>query len=167
METKRMTRIYDDSFNVGDIISFTLESGEEAEVMAMKAEKDGMVFAFCDCIAEAKPMRRGDFSLPEWLNEELVNKMPAEIKDKLVPFEDGSLMRLMSEMEVFGERIFSSENEVDEQYEPMKNRKNRVAGYGKNGIEGEYAGWWLRSVCGGTYFCLVTGDGIAGTGNAS
>ena len=130
MTIKRMKEItseYFDGYKVGDIISFNLDD-EEVEAMAVHKVEDGMVFALVDCLKDAKPMKRGSFDLNEWLNTELLEKFEGLLRKNMIPFEDGSMVRLMSETEVFGEVIWSRDDEVGEQYEAMKLRRNRICG---------------------------------------
>lgn len=169
MEIKRMREIKGDEFDgykIGDIISFNL-GDEEVEAMAMHKVEGGMVFALVDCLSEAKPRKKGGFDLNEWLNTELLEEFEGLLRKDMIPFEDGSMVRLMSEKEVFGENYWAAENEEGEQYEGMKLRRNRICGYGKNGCEGQYAAWWLRSVLSGTAFCLVGSGGHATSYDAS
>lgn len=36
--------VADGNYNVGDVIAFTLNDGEEVEALAVKQEQDGMIF---------------------------------------------------------------------------------------------------------------------------
>lgn len=163
MEIKRMREIKGDEFDgykIGDIISFNL-GDEEVEAMAMHKVEGGMVFALVDCLSEAKPRKKRGFDLNEWLNTELLEEFEGLLRKDMIPFEDGSMVRLMSEKEVFGENYWAAENEEGKQYEGMKLRRNRICGYGKNGCEGQYAAWWLRGVYSASSFCIVNSDGNA------
>ena len=165
---RREEELLTDNLKVGDVIWFTLENGEEVEAMAMKKEDDGMIFAFVDCLKKPMPMKWDNRDLNDWLNYDLYPMFPEKARSIMKPFKDGSMLRLMSIKEVFGKTYFGAVDEEDaEQFEPMKNRKNRVAGHGKNGCEDEYANWWLRSVRSGTAFCVVASHGLAGASDAS
>lgn len=174
MLIKRQLEMETTNLMVGDVVWFTLKGGEEVEAMAMKKEEDGMVFAFVDCLAEERPMiDENGVTLTEWMNDELLKKLPVDLMKRLVVFEDGTYLRLMTQKEVFGENHWGAEEESDtvEQFEPMKIRRNRVADLGKG--SDEWAWWWLanqtwlRDVAASTTFAHVTYYGRSNGGSAS
>lgn len=168
MLLKRQLEMETANLMVGDVVWFTLKDGEEVEAMAMKKEEDGMVFAFVDCLAEERPMiDENGVTLTEWMNDELLKKLPVDLMKRLVVFEDGTYLRLMTQKEVFGENHWDAAEEPDdvEQFEPMKIRRNRVADLGKG--SDEWAWWWLRDVAISTYFANVNYNGISNNGSAS
>ena len=60
---------------------------------------------------------------------------------------------------------YSREPEPDvEQWEPMKQRRNRI---GFQGIEGDWQYWWLRDVVSAANFALVSYGGAASNVDAS
>lgn len=152
-----------DKFQVGDVIAFELNDGEEVEAMAMKVEADGTIFAFVDCI-EGEYTRKDAEEMLGRLYKEL---MPEDIRVLMKPMDDGSFMRFMTQDEVFGERIIRSNEEEREQFEPMLNRRNRIADIGF--ASGEWGWYWLkdRGVACATLFCHVSGLGNAGNYGAS
>lgn len=101
------------------------------------------------------------------LNTEILDRFPAEIREKMVAFPNGDLLRLPTEREIFGENIFGAEEDKSvEQWSPMKERKNRIAFQGMNG------GWewyWLQNEYDGSAanFACVSDDGSANCNNAS
>ena len=154
-------------YEVGDVISFELIDGEKMNAMAMKETDNGMIFLSVDCLQNVRRMyERGHeingyehSDLRQWLVTDLINKFPAEIRDHMIPFENGDLLRIPTEKEVFGTNEYSREPEPDvEQWEPMKQRRNRI---GFQGIEGDWQYWWLRDVVSAADFALVDGDGYA------
>lgn len=156
-------------FEVGDVIAFALTNGEEVEAMAMKAEEDGMIFALVDCIEDEQPMyKNGKLWMREYLNRDLYIRFPVEIRNMMLPFEHADMLRLMTECEVFGGCHYGSDAlYIDAQFEPMKDRRNRIANLGKNG---EAAWYWLADkidVASGTAFAFVGSTGISGHTNAS
>ncbi len=160
-------------FKVGDVMSVKLKNGEEVEAMAMKQEDDGMIFCFVDCLAKEYPMNKeggteGGYEasdLRRTLNTEILSMFPDELIGKLIPFGNGDLLKIPSEHEVFGKSVYGKDgDETEEQWEPMKLRRNRIAFQGKNG-EWEY--WWLRDVTSSADFALVAGGGIAYYDDAS
>lgn len=146
-----------DAYRVGDVISFTLTTGEKVSAMAMKEEEDGTLFVTVDCLEEERPMNSGGTteggyeacSLRKVLNSEIYGTFPDEIKDKMVAFENGDYLRLLTYEEVFEEN----------RPEPMRNRRNRIADRGCNSDEPEW--WWLQDAVSAAYFALVDSDGRA------
>lgn len=165
------------AFGVGDTISFDLTDGEHMEAIAVKEETDGMIFCAVDCLEteyqmNKKPTNEGGYEaceLRKALNGEILERFPAEIRESIVPFENGDLLRLPTEKEIFGKNKYG-ENESDNvtQWEPMKLRRNRIAFQGYNG---EWEWYWLqnrlRGVASATYFAYVTGRGYASCYGAS
>ena len=48
--------VADGNYNVGDVIAFTLNDGEEVEALAVKQEQDGMIFCLADCLRKEYSM---------------------------------------------------------------------------------------------------------------
>ena len=76
-------------YEVGDIVRYTLETGEEVEAIAVKEEYIGnyepcMTFMLLDCLNDTCRMNRDDTNeggyeksyLREWLNKECIEKFP-------------------------------------------------------------------------------------------
>lgn len=148
--------------SVGDIIEFTLEDGEMVQAMAMKEEGVCMIYALVDCLEEEHSMK----GIKEFLNEVVFHRFPEEIRNKMAPFIDGSMLRLMTQKEVFGENYWCDDEPEDvEQFEPMKERRNRVANRGYKGCAEEYEWYWLsnelRDVVSGATFANVSSRGNA------
>ena len=158
-------------FEIGDVIAFTLTDGEEVEAMAMKHEEDGVLFVLVDCLKDEQPMMKdGRPFMREYLNRDLYIRFPAEIRNMMKPFDHGDMLRLLTQKEVFGVNVFSSDiDEEDyEQLEPMKDTRIRIAFQGKGG---EWEWYWLadrlREVVSGTNFASVASYGGCGSTNAS
>lgn len=170
MKLFRTNEIDTDSFKVGDVISFTLTDGEEVEAMAVKQEQDGMLFCFVDCLKKEYRMNRkatnegGYFAsdLRGILNGEILERFPAELRSRLLPLENGDLLRLPTEREIFGDNNYGKdEPESVKQWEPMKDCRNRIA---FQGSKSEKEGWyWLQNEADGFagYFARVYTDGYA------
>lgn len=164
-------------FEIGDVIGFTLTDGEEVEAMAMKVEDDGVIFALVDCLADEMPMQRnGKDIMRDYLNKDVYIRFPEEIRNMMKPFERGDMLRLMTQKEVFGKNYYDADEEDANvtQFEPMKDRRNRIAYLGKGGTTDDDWQWWwlsnqtwLRDVATTTNFALVGGDGLAYYNNAS
>lgn len=167
-------------YEVGDIVSYTMEDGEEVEVLAVKEEFDKhgnlcMVFMLLDCLKEECRMNRDDTNdggyeeshLRDQLATKYLEKFPAALRLNMVPFENGDLLRIPTEREIFGRNIYGEEEpNTVEQFEPMKKRRNRMA---FDGLNGETQAYWLQNkrVRSATFFCYVNGSGIASNYYAS
>lgn len=151
MKVRRTEKIKVDLFRVGDVIRFKLSDGEKVEMLAVKEEKDGMIFCFADCLAKEYSMNAQNTNAGGWdasdlrkkLNGEILDRFPQKIRKLLLPFENGDLLRLPTEKEIFGSNpCGEDEPESVSQWKPMKQRKNRIASQGLNG------GWewyWLQN----------------------
>lgn len=167
-------------YEVGDIVSYTMEDGEEVEALAVKEEFDKhgnlcMVFMLLDCLKEECRMNRDDTNdggyeeshLRDQLATKYLEKFPAALRLNMVPFENGDLLRIPTEREIFGRNIYGEEEpDTVEQFEPMKKRRNRMA---FDGLNGETQAYWLQNkrVRSATYFCYVDSGGGADANNAS
>lgn len=118
---------------VGDVISFTLEDGEK--VKAMKMADDG-TFLFVDCLDEEQTMKELDLG-------KILRRIPDEIVAMMEPWPDGKFLRLPTEKEIFGtNEIGEDEPEEVVQWEPMKERRNRIA---FQGLNGPWEWYWLSN----------------------
>ena len=161
-------------YEVGDIVSYTMEDGEEVEALAVKEEFDKhgnlcMVFMLLDCLKEECRMNRDDTNdggyeeshLRDQLATKYLEKFPAALRLNMVPFENGDLLRIPTEREIFGRNIYGEEEpNTVEQFEPMKKRRNRMA---FDGLNGETQAYWLQNkrVRSATSFCYVDTTGSA------
>ena len=173
MKHMRMIETKDETFQIGDVLQFTMKDGEEAEAMAVKQEPDGTVFCFVDCLSYESNMTNGGAYHYEksivrgLLNGTVLDSFPDDLRKDMIPFANGDYLRIPTEKEIFGKNEYG-EGEPDEvrQFEPMKLNRNRIAMMGHNG----YCAWyWLqnRSVYSATRAALVNGDGGATRWNAS
>lgn len=167
-------------YEVGDIVSYTMEDGEEVEALAVKEEFDKhgnlcMVFMLLDCLKEECRMNRDDTNdggyeeshLRDQLATKYLEKFPAALRLNMVPFENGDLLRIPTEREIFGRNIYGEEEpNTVEQFEPMKKRRNRMA---FDGLNGETQAYWLQNkrVGSASNFCCVNHTGFANNYYAS
>ena len=175
MKVRRTEKIKVNTFRVGDVIRFKLSDGEKVEMLAVKEEKDGMIFCFADCLAKEYSMNAQNTNAGGWdvsdlrkkLNGEILDRFPQKIRKLLLPFENGDLLRLPTEKEIFGSNpCGEDEPESVSQWKPMKQRKNRIASQGLNG------GWewyWLQNRVpnSAASFANVHSNGNCGCSNAS
>ena len=165
---------FPEGFRVGDVIDFTLTTGEEVSAMAMRQEKDGMLFVFVDCLKDEYPMNDEDTNaggyeeskLRKVLNDDILNTFPDSIRLRMKAFENGDYLRLLTSKEVFGENYYGGEDNGT-QLEPMKNRKNRIALQGKDSEDLEW--YWLQNPNTeyASNFVYVSGSGYAYGSSAS
>lgn len=129
MKVRRTEKIKVDLFRVGDVIRFKLSDGEKVEMLAVKEEKDGMIFCFADCLAKEYSMNAQNTNAGGWdasdlrkkLNGEILDRFPKKIRKLLLPFENGDLLRLPTEKEIFGSNpCGEDEPESVSQWKPMK-----------------------------------------------
>lgn len=94
-----------------------------------------MVFCLVDCLPSEHPMNststnEGGYEesdLRKKLNGEILNLFPAELKAMMTPFDNGDLLRLPTEKEIFGENYYGEyESPYVKQWKPMKKRRNRI-----------------------------------------
>lgn len=175
MMVKRSSMVETTSYEVEDIISFELADGEKVEAMAMKQEADGMIFMLVDCLKDEECMNEEDSNRGGWdasdlrvkLNGEILERFPVEIREQMVAFTNGDMLRLPTEKEIFGVNEYGeTEDESVEQFAPMKLRRNRIAFQGHNG---NWEWYWLankhkRSASG---FAYVGHSGSAYSSGAS
>ena len=168
--------VADGNYIVGDTITFTLTDGEEVEALAVKQEQDGMVFVLVDCLRKEYPMNqrntnKGGYekcALRKKLNGEILGRFPAEIREKMVTFPNGDLLRLPTEREIFGDNPYGkTEDDSIQQWEPMKLRRNRIAFQGSK--TGVWEWYWLQNEVedSAANFARVSGSGYANYSGAS
>lgn len=135
MKVKRMIKSDVDTFKVGDIIKVKLTDGVKVQAMAMQQEEDGMIFCLVDCLPGEYPMNststnEGGYEesdLRKKLNGEILNLFPAELKAMMTPFDNGDLLRLPTEKEIFGENYYGEyESPYVKQWKPNAEGKTRA-----------------------------------------
>lgn len=173
---RTMETAADNGYMVGDVIAFTLTDGEEVEALAVKQEQDGMIFCLVDCLNREYPMNeedsnRGGYEATDLrvkLNGEILDRFPADIRAKMVAFANGDYLRLPTEKEIFGCNDYGKAELDDvEQWEPMKQRKNRIAFQGKGTDRWEW--YWLQNAHKryAANFAIVNYYGVATCNSAS
>ena len=163
---------FPEGYRVGDVIDFTLTTGEEVSAMAMRQEVDGMLFVFVDCLKDEVPMNEDNSTMGGYeccdlrkkLNTDILDTFPDTIKTRMKPVYQEDKLRLLTAMEVFGENEYGDEDH-GVQLEPMKSLKNRIAFQGKGTDEWEW--YWLQNVYSASGFANVSGIGTANHTNAS
>lgn len=155
MKVKRNMAVEVEQFEVGDIIKFKLTDGEKVQAMAVKQTNKGMLFVLVDCLAKEYPMFNSledmtdDFftyensDLRKALNGEIFARFPEEIRSRMVTLDNGDMLRIPTEREIFGENIYGQEEaDTVKRWKPMKKKRNRIAFQGK---EGAWEWYWLMN----------------------
>lgn len=173
MEVVRKIKLKAEKFKPGDIISFELTDGEKVRARAVKREKNGMLFCMVDCLKQEEQMNSRDTNeggyegseLRKKLNSDILDRFPAEIRDRMKPMENGDLLRIPTEREIFGENG-CGDSDNTEQWPCMKQVRNRIALLGDNG---GFEWYWLqnRSSNSASLFCNVSSNGNADAYGAS
>ena len=161
MKVMREVRIKTEKLETGDRIKISLP-GEEHTATAIKYEGDGMLFLFDRYLDEARPMNRSDSTnggydaseMRKFLRE-LAETFPKKLRKRMVPFENGDMLRLLTITEMCG--VDKDFNRCDGQIEWMKDRRHRIA-YRKGK---EYECGWTSTVVSGATFASVTWYGAA------
>lgn len=160
--------------DVGDEIGFALKNGTAIRALAVKKETDGMLFCFLNCMPERIAMSESgecdsyeESEVREYLRGEILWMLPENIKESLVPFENGDFLRIPTEKEIFGKNERGEEEpENVTQWEPMKRVMNRVAGDSDDESTTLY---WLKNKSKdySSYFARANSYGGAATDGAS
>ena len=168
LTVRRSTTVQTDEYEVGDIIDFTLKTGEEVSAMAMRKETDGMLFVFVDCLKTEYPMNSSDTNkggyeacaLRKKLNGEILDSFPDSLKARMKPVYKDDKLRLLTAMEVFGENPY--EDKVGGEYLPlMGDIRNRIAFQGKDTGTWEWYGLQNTPNDSAAGFANVRADGLA------
>lgn len=173
---RTMETAADNGYMVGDVIAFALTDGEEVEALAVKQEQDGMIFCLVDCLNQEYSMNeedsnRGGYEATDLrvkLNGEILERFPADIREKMVAFANGDYLRLPTEKEIFNCNDYGkAEPDEVQQWEPMKQRKNRIAFQSKGTDRWEW--YWLQNAHKryAALFALVSANGYANSSGAS
>lgn len=166
VDVQRTITVETDEYEVGDVITFSLTTGEVVSAMAMRQEEDGMLFVFVDCLKDEAPMNEDNTTMGGYeccdlrkkLNTEILDTFPNSIKSRMKPVYQDDKLRLLTAMEVFGENEYGDEDN-GVLLPLMKYRKNRIAFQGKGTDEWEW--YWLQNVYSASTFAAVANDGIA------
>lgn len=187
MEVIRNMTIDTELFVLGDIISFTLTTGEKVKAKAIRETPNGMLFITVDCLKDEQKMfenpgraEKVDYEhsdLRKKLNGEIFESFPEEIKRRMVGMQVGQtncfdMLRIPTEREIFGMNHYGVRTTPVSvrRFYGMENRRERIAFQGsETGIEEWY--WLQNKVEDSTSyffdFVVVSGKGLANCGAAS
>lgn len=160
MEVIRNMTIDTELFRLGDIISFTLSTGEKVKAKAIRETPNGMLFITVDCLKDEQKMfenpgraEKVDYEhsdLRKKLNGEIFESFPEEIKRRMVGMQVGQtncfdMLRIPTEREIFGMNHYGVRTTPVSvrRFYGMENRRERIAFQGsETGIEEWY---WLQN----------------------
>ena len=185
MEVKRTIKTDVESFEMGDVISFTLKDGEKVQAEAVKKTDEGMMFITVDCLKDAYQMFKNtgwmrsmdinyfNSDLRRAINGKILDRFPDEIRSRMVGMRIGDsdsvdFLRIPTEREIFGENPYSKdESDTVVQFKGMKNRRNRIAFQGSK--TGTWEWYWLQNRVENTFskFARVDSAGNLSYGGAS
>lgn len=143
--------IEDDEMRVGEVVNFQLTSGEKAQFMVQRVDEDGYLCMLVDCLPKEYHMNRentnkggyNESDLRKLMQGEILDLFPAALRELMLPFSNGDLLRLPTEKEIFGRNEYGKdEPESVKQFELMKSRRNRIAFRGK---DEEWEWYWLAN----------------------
>ena len=169
MKAWRKVKMEIKNYEVGDQITVNLKDLGEFCATAQRVYADGTtLFLFNNCVAEHEMKENGSNAggfyksdLCKWMNTKLVKSFPVKLLDRMIytDEEHRCLLRIPTRKEMFGEDEYSKNYEPDlgEQFELMKDRKNRVCSL----PDDEYAWYWLMNahIRSSSFFA---GMGVAG-----
>lgn len=175
MEVERKMTIDTDMFELGDIISFTLTTGEEVKAKAVLETPNGMLFITVDCLRNEQKMfenlggaEKVDYEhsdLRKKLNGEIFESFPEEIKGRMVGMRVGQtncfdMLRIPTEREIFEENPRGTDEPVSvRSFYGMENRRERITFQGSE--TGIWEWYWLQNKVDdfASYFACVDGNG--------
>lgn len=173
MEVMRNMTIDTELFELGDIISFTLTTGEKVKAKAIRETPNGMLFITVDCLKDEQKMfenpgraEKVDYEhsdLRKKLNGEIFESFPEEIKGRMVGMRVGQtncfdMLRIPTEREIFGENPYGKDEPVSvRRFYGMENRRERIAFQGSE--TGTWEWYWLQNKVedSASYFAGVSG----------
>lgn len=153
MKAWRKVKMEIKNYEVGDQITVKLKDLGKFTATAQRVYEDGKtLFLFDNCVAEHEMNENGSnvggfykSDLCKWMNTELVKSFPVKLLDRMIytDKEHECLLRIPTRKEIFGEDENGQNYEPDlgEQFELMKDRKNRVCSL----PDDEYVWYWLMN----------------------
>ena len=148
----------------GDIIRFTLLTGERVEAQCQLVDDGGTVFCLTHCLEEEQPMNEENTNEGGWdesvlrnyLNTKILKEFPEALFNRMKPIYKDDLLTLPSIEDIYGEWDF-------DRWEPKEGAEPNwpLMKYRQYRCKGNY--WWVRSARynNATNFCYVYTSGDA------
>lgn len=152
-------------FQVGDQITVNLKDLGELTLTAQKVTEEGTYFMFNKAIANrcmnSNGKNKGGFKesdLYKWLNSDFLNLFPDELKERIKDISVPTYGQMFGHDDEFYKNF---EPDNDEQFELMKDRKNRIF----FDLEDKWCWSWLQNATkkevSASYFAYVYSGGYA------
>jgi len=160
MKLERMTKIETNDIRIGDQIHVSHYTATCQEITSIAA-----IFLLDQYLDKPMAMNRKNTNkggyeesdLRETLRSKEILDIFKDIRDYMVPFDNGDLLRLPFAGELFGDKLPEwCEPDGHEQWPIMQNRRNRLA------LRCEDYEWgWInnKTKSSSTHFCAVSGNG--------
>lgn len=156
-----------EKWEVGDILRFTLLTGERVEAMCHRIDGDKAIFNTTHCLEKAMPINSNrnissweDSELRQYLNTELLDSFPISIRQKMRCINGGDLITIPSMQDIFGDWDYDN---WEPKSDGLNNRNWELMQYKQYRAKGNW--YWLRdSRCNssyGYYWCNVYTGGSA------
>jgi hypothetical protein len=157
---------------VGDIITVNFDKAP-MECLVISADPGSVEVITYDLLPEYMPMNesstneggyKGSDLCKKLNNEEFINRFGSNTRKLLATYQDGLLMHLPTEMQIFGTNKYGSKDETyTSQLEVMKNPRNRIAFLTDEDGDIWTRWYWLENKTDdySTNFCGVTTAGDA------
>ena len=153
-------------WQMGDIIRFTLLTGEEVEAQCQRVDPEGATFFLTHCLEDERPMNHEDTNeggwdesdLREYLNTSILSDFPDAIRKHMKPIYKDDLLTLPAVEDIFGDWDYEN---WEPKAEGLNNRNWPLMEKRQNRCKGTW--WWERSAnaTNATHFCSVNTGGNA------
>ena len=168
MKIERMFEIETNDIRVWDRIHVN-----HYTATCQKLTPNSAIFLFDQYLDKPMRMNRNNTNNGGYLESDLRKALQSDdalnifsgIRDNMVPFDNGDLLRIPFAGEIFGDELPEwFEQDGKEQWEPMTDRRNRLASRC-----GDYEWGWINNKRKSslTNFCIVCHDGLVSSYKAS
>lgn len=156
-----------EKWEVGDILRFTLSTGERVEAMCHRIEDNKAIFNTTHCLEKKMPIDSSrntnsweDSELRHYLNTKLLNSFPISIRLRVRCINGGDLITIPSMQDIFGDWDYDN---WEPKSDGLNNRNWELMQYEQYRAKGNW--YWLRdfrydsSI--GYSWCIVNTGGSA------
>ncbi len=154
MKIYRKMKFYTEKLQIGDQIKVNLKGFGKFTATVQKVQDDGYLFMFDECVAKhvmnEDETKKGGYSesdLWNWINEELLPAFPRKIRDRMIYISIPSYGQMFGHDKFYDDYV---EPDHDEQFELMKNIRNRICTYKNRSITN-----YLSNRLEGSDYCLA------------
>lgn len=162
-----------EKWEVGDILRFTLLTGERVEAMCHRIDGNKAIFNTTHCLEKKMPIDSNrnissweDSELRQYLNTELLDSFPVSIRLRMRCVDGGDLITIPSMQDIFGDWDY---NNWEPNTDGLNDRNWELMQYEQYRVKGNW--YWLRDSLydssRGYLWCRVSTGGSAYDGNGS